>query len=487
MRRRRFSSLRTRVSGLAVGIAALVITLAAIPLAALLAQNAYAAADGRATFAAQVVGEYFAAGGTDPALLVSYLQRINAQELPDGPQVTVFLADGRRLGAALAPGVALTLTRVTDPRLAAERPPATPTPTPTPTPTRKTDDDDHHTPAPTPAPDEDGPALAGTSIPVATALPSGRAVQVFAGPGDATARIVAVMPDAPIRAGLVKQYALAGLAGVALLLLAWGAADLTGRRLTRPLQRTARTAIALQAGDLAARAPTGGPSEVAAVAVELNALADRIDELLTREREAAADLSHRLRTPLMSVRLAVESLPESAGRAEVEASLNRLERMLTGVIRAARRGVREGVHPRCDATAVVADRVAFWRALAEDQERAVSVDVPEAPLWVRSTIDDLGAGLDALIENVIAHTAVGTALRVGLRATDDGVELVVSDDGPGIPASALARGISDRGSTGLGLDIARSVAEAGGGSLDLVDTDAAGLSHAVRLRLVRAD
>jgi len=321
------------------------------------------------------------------------------------------------------------------------------------------------------------------STPYTTAVPGGRAVQVFTRTPTGAARAVAVVTDASVRARLARQYAVAGAIAAVLLLLAWIAAEVTGRRLVRPLQRAARTATALRDGDLSARAPVEGPEEVAAVAIELNALAARIGELLTQEREAAADLSHRLRTPLTSVRLSVEGLPDGPQRAELEAGLDRLERTLTQIIRAARRGVREGIHPRCDAAQVARERVAFWQPLAEDQERALSVDVPGGPIWVRSTADDLGAALDALIENVVAHTPDGTAFAVVLRPASYGADIVVSDEGGGISPDALARGTSDRGSSGLGLDIARSVAEATGGGLDLIDADADGLAHGIALRL----
>jgi signal transduction histidine kinase len=87
------------------------------------------------------------------------------------------------------------------------------------------------------------------------------------------------------------------------------------------------------------------------------------------------------------------------------------------------------------------------------------------PVTVRAAAEDLAAAVDALLENVIAHTPEGTAFAVALAAVDTGAELVISDDGPGVPADAVIRGRSDRGSSGLGLDIARRCAESSGGSM----------------------
>ena len=442
------SSLRTRIIALAVGTALLVIVLAAVPLAVLLHNKAYAETEQRATYAAQSVADYLSAGGHD-GLVTAYVQRLNKR---DDPPVTVFRPDGSRVGATLSAAVTAAITAVPGPHLDA---------------------------------DKDQDTLHEVSRPYVTAVPGGEAVQVFTRTPDGSARAVALVADGSVREALSTQYGMVALVATALVLVAWAAAEVTGRRLVRPLQETARTAIALRDGDLSARAPVSGPDEVAAVAVELNALAARIGELLTLEREAAADLSHRLRTPLTAVRLAVEALPGSPRREEIESGLDRLERTLTQIIRAARRGVREGVHPRCDAAAVTLERVAFWRPLAEDQRRSVALEVPSGQVWIRSSAEDLGAALDALIENVIAHTEDGTAFSITLRRSAVGADLVVADGGPGIPVAASARGASDRGSSGLGLDIARAAAEATGGGLKMQDVDDTGRAHALCLHLHR--
>jgi signal transduction histidine kinase len=238
---------------------------------------------------------------------------------------------------------------------------------------------------------------------------------------------------------------------------------------------TAETARALSVGDTAARAPTDGPREIGDVGVALNRLADRIDSLIAEERETVADLSHRLRTPLTALRLDAEALRDPTEAERVGMHVSNLERMLTAVIHAARRPQREGRMPSCDATAVVGERVAFWSALAEDQERDGTVSLPDGPLPVRAGAEDLAAALDALLENVVAHTPEGTAFAVRLSRMDDGsARLEVADDGAGLPDGVPVRGRSDRGSSGLGLDIARRVAEAGGGSMTLGATPTGG-------------
>lgn len=423
-------TLRARVLTLATSIAALVIVLAAIPIALLLRNAAIAEAEREATFAAQNVADYLSTSPHDDRVFAEYVDRLNDRT---STPVTVIMADGDLLGADLDDEISEAVEG------------------------RKDDWKGDR--------DGDGDGLGPVSSAEVIQTPGGRVVSVWAEESQGAARVLAVVSDDAVREDVQGRILAVAAAGVLLLALAALAAEVTSRRLVRPLKRTADTANRLSAGDLTARAPVGGPAEVSRVAVELNALADRIDELLVAERETIADLSHRLRTPLTAVRLSVESLPPGEGKTELEGHVETLERTLTQVIRSARRPEREGLHPKCDAVAVVRERLSFWSALAEDQERTVGLEVPEGPQWVRCAAEDLAAALDALLENVIAHTADGTAFAVAVEPRDDDVVVAVSDEGPGIPDGSTSRGRSDRGSTGLGLDIVRSTAQSVGGSM----------------------
>ncbi|GGO92725.1 two-component sensor histidine kinase [Nocardioides phosphati] len=423
--------LRTQITVLGVGTAVLVTLLAALPLAFLVHDHAWDEAQQRATYAAQSTADYMTAAAYDHTELTSYVDRLNRRTRTP---VTVLDPDGHATGATLPAGRLRTALRTRAPRLG----------------------------------DGDEDNLGTVSQPHVTSVAGGRLVQIFCRTGAGEARIVAVLDSDSVRASIRNQLVAMALAGILLVALAWAAAELLGARIVRPLRRAAATANALSTGDLDARAPESGPVEVAAVGRELNALAARISELLTMERENAADLSHRLRTPLTAVRLGVEALPEGAARTDLERHIAGVERSLTQIIRAARRGDREGLHPVSDAAGVVRDRVAFWRPLAEDQYRACDVRLPELPAPVRLAVEDLADAVDALIENAIAHTPEGTALGVRVLPVADGWAVDVLDQGPGLPADAVARGRSDRGSTGLGLDIARRAAEASGGRLELV-------------------
>jgi signal transduction histidine kinase len=280
-----------------------------------------------------------------------------------------------------------------------------------------------------------------------------------------TALIEVFVPAEVLRAGVTRTWLVLGGLGVVLLLLALLVADRLARSLTRPVTELADTAHRLGTGDLSARVRPAGPAEVQEVGAAVNRLAGRIGELLAAERESAADLAHRLRTPLTALRLDVETVP-SPDRERLLDAVDSLGRGIDDVIHEARRPVREGVGAGCDAVDVVVGRAEFWSVLAVDEGRSLQIEHPGGPLPVRVPATDLAAAVDALLGNVFAHTPAGTALHVDVRPRDDGgAAVTIADDGPGFDVTAVERGRSGGGSTGLGVDIARRTAESSGGAM----------------------
>ena len=310
---------------------------------------------------------------------------------------------------------------------------------------------------------------------------AGREIVVPVRSGDDTYVLRTVVPAGRLTSGVARSWlALAGL-GLALVVLGLLVADRLARTIVAPIADLSAVSHRLARAELTARASPSGPPEVREVATALNHLAGRIQDLLREEREQVADLSHRLRTPLTALRLEAESLRDTDEAARVSAAADSIERAVTAVIQQARRrgGDRAAT---ADASTVVADRVAFWTVLAEDTDRPVRRELPSTPLLVALPADDLAAALDALLGNVFAHTSDGTGLTVSLTARPGGgAVLTVADAGPGFPAEALRRGSSGSGSTGLGLDIARRAAEAGGGALHVETAPGGGAQ--VRLEL----
>ncbi|MFG3555907.1 sensor histidine kinase [Micromonospora sp. NPDC047557] len=302
------------------------------------------------------------------------------------------------------------------------------------------------------------------------------------GRADGTGVIRIVVPRQELTAGVTRAWLVLALLGVVLVLIGLAVADRLARTLVRPISELSAVSHRLANAELDARVTPAGPAELREVAGALNHLAGRIQVLLVQEREQVADLSHRLRTPLTALRLEAESLRDPDDAARIATAADGLERAVTGLIQQARwrRAPTPGT-AASDAAAVVADRVAFWSVLAEDTGRAVHLDLDPGPLTVGVPADDLAAAVDALLGNVFAHTPDGTPFTVRLARDDGEVLLTVADEGPGMPSGAVRRGASPAGSTGLGLDIARRAAQAGGGRLELRSVPQGGAQVLLRL------
>lgn len=249
--------------------------------------------------------------------------------------------------------------------------------------------------------------------------------------------------------------------GLILLVAGYVIARQLGRRISEPLHDVAHTAHQLREGDLTARADVRGTQETEELARALNGLAERTTELLAAERAAAGDLSHRLRTPVTALRLDAESVTDPSLSQRLQDHITTLQLTVDQIVKEARRPVESELPARCDASAVVSERVAFWAALAEDGLRRLTIDIASGPIPVPVSAADLADLVDVLVDNVFAHTPEGTGFSVSLRRVERTCLVFVSDDGPGWAASASAR----PGHTGLGVDIARRTAEQCGGRL----------------------
>jgi signal transduction histidine kinase len=308
-------------------------------------------------------------------------------------------------------------------------------------------------------------ASGAESLTVQTA--DGRDVLVAVGlPDEGGTGVVATsVPASELTEGVVRTWVVLLYLGVGLVALGVVVADRLARSMVRPVVDASAVAHRLARGDLDARTDPAGPPEIQAVATGLNHLAARISGMLRDEREAVADISHRLRTPLTALRLEAEALPDEPRSDRIVKSVDALERAVTQVIADAR---SRGGDPdtSCDAAGVVSDRIEFWSVLAEDTDRPLTVRIADGPVLVRASAADLAAGVDALLGNVFAHTPDGTPFAIKLEPESDSVRLVVADGGPGFTVPhPVGRGTSQAASTGLGLDIARRVAESSGGRL----------------------
>jgi signal transduction histidine kinase len=279
-----------------------------------------------------------------------------------------------------------------------------------------------------------------------------------------------------------RRLLIAGvLALIGAVALGYGGSWLFARRLRRLEDAAERIA----AGHFDEPVVDHGRDEIGELAAAFERMRRRLAQLDHARREFVANASHELRTPLFSIAgslelLADEDLDDEA-RAEFIAAMReqveRLSRLAADLLDLSRldagRIVAEAEPVELDAIArTLGDE---FRAVAQAREHVLEVD---GQLHVQAVGDEqwiLRAGR-ALVENALVHTPPGTTVRVRVSEAEDGAQLLVEDDGPGIPAEHLEHvferfyrvdGARASGS-GLGLAIARELAQLMGGSVRAV-------------------
>jgi signal transduction histidine kinase len=248
-----------------------------------------------------------------------------------------------------------------------------------------------------------------------------------------------------------------------------------GRRLTAPLTDLAETAERLGSGDPRPRHRRYGVPELDRVADVLEGSAERIGRMLTAERRLAADASHQLRTPLTALSMRLEEICATDNlvtvKEEATIALTQVERLTDVVQRLLTnsRDPRSGSAVGFDLDEVVKQQVEEWKPAYRSAGRPI-VCCGKKALRAVGTPGAVAQVLATLIENSLMHGAGPVAIRS--RVTGNQVVVEVTDGGPGVPpdlgARVFERAVSGRNSTGLGLAVARDLAEADGGRLELL-------------------
>lgn len=263
-----------------------------------------------------------------------------------------------------------------------------------------------------------------------------------------------------------------GLGGLAIGMV-WLVARRQARRLARPLEELSDAARRLGQGDFSVRTTPAAIPEIDSVGSALNSTAGRLDAMLARERSFSADASHQLRTPLTGLRLRLEAALEHPGQdlrqaiTDGIAAADRLEQTIEELLALARDTRSSNATP-LDLPVLLDEIEAGWHDRLAAQDRALHVAVdPLAPVSLASTAA-VRQVLTVLLDNAATHGS-GT-VSVAVRNAADALAIDVSDEGIGITApepelftrrSRLADG------HGIGLALARSLAEAEGGRLRL--------------------
>ncbi|MGW3101368.1 sensor histidine kinase [Streptomyces sp. NPDC001100] len=277
---------------------------------------------------------------------------------------------------------------------------------------------------------------------------------------------------------------LAAVALVALTLARW---------ITRPLRTLERATRQLADGHLANPPDaTTGPPELRSLATSFTRTATRLQHLLDAQHAFAAEASHQLKTPLTALRLRLENFePYLDARAhgsldETIEEVERLSRMVHGLLALARLENAATTPEDIDLDAVIADRIAMWESFAAEQRVALAVTGPAAG-HVRAIPGALEQVIDNLLANALRVAPPGTAITL---ARAPGAELHIIDQGPGMSPAERERAFdrfwraspSDHEGTGLGLPIVRHLVRASGGEVTLHAAPGGGLDARIRLR-----
>ncbi|HUM12008.1 MAG TPA: ATP-binding protein [Myxococcaceae bacterium] len=296
---------------------------------------------------------------------------------------------------------------------------------------------------------------------------------------------------------------LAAVAGLVLATLGLSSA-LLARSISRPLGTLSTAATRLGAGDLEARAALARSDELGELGRAFDGMADRVVALLRSEKSLLAGVSHELRTPLARIRVALELAEEGdvatarASLADITDDLGELERLVDELLTAARLELGQSVpgapalRPAwIQASALVA--TAAERFLSIHPEHRLDAAASDSAGRLRADPGLIGRVLNNLLDNAAKYSAPAAGwVRLAVDGTADEVTFTVEDHGAGITPEDLPHVFTpffradpsrsrSTGGFGLGLSLARSIAEAHGGRLDLTSEPGAGTRAALVL------
>lgn len=307
-----------------------------------------------------------------------------------------------------------------------------------------------------------GNAISGRTVTAVASSPSGVSVQLTSSASGALRRIAWVC--ALFGGGMALSTA-----------IGWLMARSLSRDLSAPLIYLAAQAEQIGSGGVRARMESSGIEEIDLVSEELARTGERMAGRLAAERQAAADASHQLRTPLTALSMRLEEIElissEEDVRAEARTCLEQVERMtnvVTELLDVSKRssGQTEAIH----ILEVFNTAREEWEGQFEAAGRSL-IFLDEAERPILADAGKLGQVLATLIENSLRYGDGATHVWAHAGSSKRGVVIEVSDEGEGIDESLapdiFEKGVSGHGSTGIGLALAHDLAQAMGGRLEL--------------------
>ncbi|HEY9079895.1 ATP-binding protein [Magnetovibrio sp.] len=260
------------------------------------------------------------------------------------------------------------------------------------------------------------------------------------------------------------------------------------RRSTKPLNRFALAAARLGMDVNAPPMAEDGPREVRRAATAFNRMQRRLQAFVKDRTHMLAAISHDLRTPITRLRLRAEFIDDDEQREKMLSDLEEMEAMISATLQFARDDVTGEPSKILDLAVLVSELCADARRAGDD----VAYNGPETLAFTGREVS-----LKRMTSNLIGNAVrYGDRARVRLEETPDEVRLIVDDDGPGIPSDMVERVFDpfvrversrsrETGGTGLGLTAVKSIVQAHGGKVELINPDRGGLE--VRVVLPRAE
>jgi signal transduction histidine kinase len=315
--------------------------------------------------------------------------------------------------------------------------------------------------------------------------------------GELVGAVVLAVDTAAAARDIANGWLWLAVGCVALLLLAVLVARVLTKWVLRPIDGLERAVAEMTEGVAGPPADVGGPPELRHFTSAFNTMAQVVRASLDRQRRLIADASHQLRNPLAAVRLRADTLEDYVAEAgqptynSMTAELDRLEHLLQQLLRLARAeevsgsrqaGLSAAVAESTDLGDVIEERVAFWRPVADGRRQRLRCRSDAPGLAVQLARHDVEQLLDVALDNALRYAGADTTVTVSTARSGELIELVVSDNGPGLPEEDLSRAVArfwrgqrDRAGTGLGLAIAGEIAAGHGGTIAVEKAPEGGL------------
>ena len=285
--------------------------------------------------------------------------------------------------------------------------------------------------------------------------------------------------ETQVRDSWLRLALLGAVVIVAGVLVAW----LLELPLGRQIRRLAEASTRLGQGELAARVPEEGPTELRVLAGSFNQMAAGLEGSIEAQQDFVANASHQLRTPLTGLRLRLEAIKDEGGlageqAAKAEAELDRLAALVDDLLTLARGTAFDSTAGPADLGVLAREAVGRWHEGAVATGKRLELEARGDPqVWANR--EDIAHVLDNLIDNALRYSFPGTEVRVETGEGDGSAYLAVADTGPGISPEDRShvferfyRGASGRRAgrgTGLGLAIVEEHVRRCGGEIRLVD------------------